>query len=264
MWMRKSMAGTDWWKKRLKEFNESLCKAFPNENPSILLRLHPTRVYEWPWAMEFCEPQGQVLDIGSDPQFYSSLVVRGINTTAHHTWVDTDCRGRIFPWEEKGISMHKLVREFKHSALGVFGLPGDMKFIQDDWFDTIYCLSVLEHLETKEEVASWMDGMKRILRPGGRLCVTCDWFSKWAIDDGMRHNEEFGTAYVMNWDLWELVRSFGDIVVGNERELPWHPHFDPSSLQDQDLIRTTFVGQELIVYGFVLEKIPKTLYRIHK
>jgi len=40
-----------------------------------------------------------------------------------------------------------------------------------DWFDAIYCISVLEHTSNYSEI---IDEFRRILRPGGKLVITFD------------------------------------------------------------------------------------------
>ena len=45
---------------------------------------------------------------------------------------------------------------------------------EDDYFDYVTCLSVLEHIESSKEVVAGVEGMKRVLKPGGKLLLTVD------------------------------------------------------------------------------------------
>lgn len=45
---------------------------------------------------------------------------------------------------------------------------------KDDFFDAVISTSTLDHFESKEEIYSSLDEIKRVLKPGGRLLITLD------------------------------------------------------------------------------------------
>jgi SAM-dependent methyltransferase len=229
----------------MNEINDTVINAVV-DGDERLARWHVTRVWEYPWAMKHCPPVGNVLDIGSDPKWFVNLVAKGHKVVAHHTYHDTAVRGRIHPWEpDGGISLEKFYREHKHQTLGVLGLLEDLNFIRDEYFDTIYCLSVIEHVQ-RDEINGLLSNLVSLLRPGGKLCITADWFTEFGVGGGVE-------GYVVNYDLDALSHVLKPVTPLDE--VPWHHNFNRQKLfSDPDVVCTMWGERFMVVYGVVFEK----------
>jgi SAM-dependent methyltransferase len=122
--------------------------------------LHPGKRWEYPWALERAAlaPGSRVLDAGcGDSIFPVYLALGGHRVTA-------------------------LDLEFSADLGELHGVPieyvrGDLTALPqaDETFDAVFCISVIEHLPD-ERVARAMQEMRRVLRPGGRLLLTTDFY----------------------------------------------------------------------------------------
>lgn len=130
--------------------------------PGDALR-HFTRQWEYPYAWANLEAvQGRVLDAGSGITFFPFLLAaagfdvvccdndQGLGLASRFAQTNA-CTGWSVRFEACSVS------ELTDS---------------DGAFDGIVCISVLEHVTTEREAI--LDTFARLLRPGGRLVITCD------------------------------------------------------------------------------------------
>jgi len=252
MWMRTSMVAEDWFQNCAEEFNSGLETAMGGALTSpggrSVSRLQITRALEYPWALHAAPPQGNILDVGSESQFHCALLGLGHRVTSHHSPLDTPTLGRMFGWEADyhgGISLEQCYMKYREKFTLVMGFLDQLQFIRDEVFDTIYCISVIEHV-FQEELDPLMQGMWRLLAPGGKMCITCDFWPSWNMNDGI--NEK-----VNNWDLMPFVKELGVEPGPLTSEIPGHEDYDPSTVHDKDVLHEDWY-YPLTVYGFVIQK----------
>jgi SAM-dependent methyltransferase len=218
------------------------------EEQKLRMSWHPTRVWEYPWSLERCPPAGHILDIGSDPKWYAGLIGMGHKVVSHHVYSNATDRGRIHAWENNGtggIPMNAFYEKYKHQATCLLGFLDDLTYVKDNYFDTIYCLSVIEHVPT-EELMPLLDGMVRMLKPDGRLCITADWYPHYAVGEGKQ-------GFVTNYDLSPLLDKLVPVTPMNE--IPWQPDFKSSEVfSDNDVLSMPWGEDFLVVYGLALQK----------
>jgi SAM-dependent methyltransferase len=122
--------------------------------------LHPSKLWEYPWALgETSLPPGsRVLDAGCGgsifPVYLSTLDLR---VTA------VDLRPPGIPAGHQASKVH-------YAAAELTRLP-----LKEKSFDSIFCISVLEHLDIQGMQASLQE-MRRVLKPEGRLLLTTDYY----------------------------------------------------------------------------------------
>jgi SAM-dependent methyltransferase len=128
--------------------------------------LHPGKRWEYPWALQRArpEPGARVLDVGCGNSIFPIyLATQGHRVTA----VDLD----FHPGLDR---MHGV--EVEYLEADMTALPLD-----DEAYDAVFCISVIEHLpEARIPVA--MQEMRRVLRPGGRLLLTTDYYEDASAD----------------------------------------------------------------------------------
>jgi SAM-dependent methyltransferase len=122
--------------------------------------LHPGKRWEYPWALARAglAAGSRVLDAGSgDSIFPVYLAKHGYDVTA----VDLAFTGTLG-------ALHGVEVDYVRADLTA--LPQ-----ADASFDAVFCISVIEHLpEARIPIA--MQEMRRVLRPGGRLLLTTDYY----------------------------------------------------------------------------------------
>jgi SAM-dependent methyltransferase len=122
--------------------------------------LHPGKRWEYPWALERAglAPGSTVLDVGcGDSIFPVYLAAQGHRVVA----VDLDFTTNIG-------HLHGLRTGYLRGDLGALPLA-------DGAFDVVFCISVIEHLP-EHGVAAALAEIRRVLRPGGRLLLTTDYY----------------------------------------------------------------------------------------
>lgn len=248
MWMRHSFAESSWWKAQMTRLNEDMQFALSYESQEPIMKSfwHVTRVLEYPWALQFSHPSGLVLDVGSNAQFHVALARRGIQVIAHYTPEDYDQIGMMNCMGQGWEPLAPIYRKIGQNVPWIVGLPGAIPLLPNS-FDTIYCLSVLEHVEP-DNVETWLKWMWSLLRPGGQLCLTVDFF----VDVDKGH----GSVGHWNHDLRFPLFPDSQLELGVLSEIPWSEHFDGLRLHnDSDIHMTQWPDfGKLAVFGLILRK----------
>ena len=150
---------------QLHEIESSAYRAVLSEMDALVSRdavsyLHPSKRWEYPWALSRAAlaPGARVLDAGcGDSIFPVYLAKQGYDVTA----LDLEFEGTLG-------ELHHVRIEYVHGTLTA--LPQD-----DETFETVFCISVIEHLP-EEHIPRAMQEMRRVLRPGGKLLLTTDYY----------------------------------------------------------------------------------------
>ncbi|HET7321899.1 MAG TPA: class I SAM-dependent methyltransferase [Longimicrobiaceae bacterium] len=122
--------------------------------------LHPGKRWEYPWALERAdlEPGSRVLDAGSGDSIFPIYLARhGYRVTA----VDLAFSGTL-------DALHGVDVDYVRADLTSLPQP-------DESFDAVFCISVIEHLP-EGRIPFAMQQMRRVLKPGGRLLLTTDYY----------------------------------------------------------------------------------------
>jgi SAM-dependent methyltransferase len=155
--------------------------------------LHPGKRWEYPWAV------------------INSGVRAGMKV------LDAGCGNSIFPiyLAKSGCEVTAADLEIDTRLAGIHGVPinyhvgtiTDLPF-DDDSFDMVFCLSVLEHLPEHETAAAVRE-LVRVLRPGGRFVVTVDYF-----DDLTQtiHFEMHGRHRIVDWPIFDEEQLYARII----------------------------------------------------
>lgn len=129
-----------------------------------------SRQWEYPFALSRLsgDLRGQpgaevvrILDAGSGVTFLPYLIAESFDGVAVHCCDHDDSLVPIFHC----INRHREA-SLQFTAADLHELP-----FADGFFDAVYCVSVLEHLDRQATV---IEEFHRILRPGGRLVLTFD------------------------------------------------------------------------------------------
>lgn len=232
---------------------------------------HTTRICEYPWAFSIMAYDGdpddiqtwkdqKILDIGADPKFgICALAMGAKDWTFHHTCEDTQYIGQIAVGMIERHGIHHIFRKYKRNVKMAYGFP-DKLDIADGAYDVIFNISVMEHVPG-EHIEPWLDGIWRMLKPGGRFIVTCDWLV----------NEPMGRGipdHIWNFDYGPWIKKVGGVVTPEDlADCPWHPSFDRARIDPEVLWMTNYpapmdrateipedLDLKFSVYGFVVEK----------
>jgi SAM-dependent methyltransferase len=129
-------------------------------NKESISYLHPSKRWEYPWALERADlAQGnQVLDAGCGASIFPIyLAARGYQVTA----LDLD--------PPTGLErLHRVDVDYVQGQLTA--LP-----FEDNTFDAVFCISVIEHLGTDGMPAA-LSELRRVIRPRGKLLLTTDYY----------------------------------------------------------------------------------------
>lgn len=140
-------------------------KLDPN-NGQYIDGLYWSRQWEYAWAVQQAEPQkgARVLDVGCGTAPF--LIYLGqIGCKAYGS--DPGNKGPDGLWgNEDGFGAPHVIEIRKE--------PMSALSWEDNSFDTVFCISVLEHIESPKELESGIEEMARVLKLGGRLIITMD------------------------------------------------------------------------------------------
>lgn len=136
--------------------------------PFGMYRPYPsTRAWEYPWAW-FAVPVkagSRALDVGGALCGFSLTLARaGVDVLVVDP--DTDGQSPAFLLDRHAATFGVTVRSFRGEVCDVPEAAGS--------YDIAYCLSVVEHIPTIEARARLMQGVHRLLRPGGHFVLTVD------------------------------------------------------------------------------------------
>lgn len=122
--------------------------------------LHPSKRWEYPWALARAglAPGSRVLDAGCGPSIFP-IYLAGLG----HPVAAIDLA------VPNGLDVvHGVNVDYIRATLT--RLP-----FADNSFDTVFCISVIEHL-SPDGVPAAIQELRRVLRPGGRLLITTDYY----------------------------------------------------------------------------------------
>lgn len=126
-----------------------------------------SRQWEYPYVLSRIEPLAgnrealRILDAGSGVTFFPYLIQSQYPSSQLYC-TDYD-RGLDVVYQQIGA----LTKANVHFTCGNL----QKLSYEDNWFDIIYCISVLEHTRDYEQI---IEEFCRVLRPGGRLIITFD------------------------------------------------------------------------------------------
>lgn len=122
--------------------------------------LHPSKRWEYPWALSRArlKPGSEVLDAGCGASIFPIYLARlGHAVTGADLHVPTGLD-----------ALHGVTVDYVSAGLTALPFP-------DARFDAVFCISVIEHLG-REGTPAALRELRRVLRPGGRLMLTTDYY----------------------------------------------------------------------------------------
>lgn len=203
--------------------------------------LHLSKRWEYPWALERGSP------------------------TAHSCLLDAGCGASIFPiyLAKKGcdvcaLDMNPPTGLADAHNVSVKYVRGDLAELPfaDDTFDQIYCISVIEHLP-RSRIQQAMQEFKRVLRTGGKLLLTTDYYERADAEMWYRGPQE---SFRVDWNVFderqlrELVLNLSGMALDGALDLN----------ADWDAVRPQmerFHGYPYTSAGVALIKEPQTRMR---
>jgi SAM-dependent methyltransferase len=115
-----------------------------------------SRLYEYIWCKQLIRQGETVLDAGSGPNYPFQYELAENGCKVYSVDIDPD------------LLNSKPHPNIKHIVASIDNIP-----LCNEEVDTVYCISVLEHLK-KDAVIRSMREFYRVLKPGGRLIITLD------------------------------------------------------------------------------------------
>jgi SAM-dependent methyltransferase len=144
--------------------------------------LHPSKRWEYPWALERSPlPVGsRVLDIGCGASIFPLFLAE-----SGHRVVACDLQVPVPASPSRNLSY----------------LRGDLTAIPlaAASFDAVFCISVIEHLQ-RERIATALGELRRVLRPGGLLLLTTDYYRQ---AEAELWYEGPGTPFRVDWQVFD-------------------------------------------------------------
>ena len=128
-----------------------------------------TRVWEYPWAWHAARPRPgmRTLDVGGGLSgFPLALALQGMEVAV----VDPDPEDHAPP-----AILHAWARSWS-ARVSYTRCRVDEMDDPDEGYDLAFCISVIEHIPSREERLSLMRGVWRLLKPGALFVVTVDLF----------------------------------------------------------------------------------------
>ncbi len=165
---------------------ESVCR----HNPELYL--HPSKRWEYPWALDRLGQSNGV------------------------TVLDAGCGHSAFPVYLRALGYHVVAVD--HSVpKGLSGGDPGLHYVRGDLralgvavesFDTVFCISVIEHLPARD-VSAAMAELHRVARPGGKLLLTTDYYER--TDIPLFYTGP-GEPFEVTWNVFDWERLRGEIL----------------------------------------------------
>jgi hypothetical protein len=154
MLMRYSMLDEYWYEPTFGELKEKVRCALYEDTPradDAATAWHQTRVFEYPWAIQYTPPRGHILDVGHNLQFSVALLEAGHTVAMHTVQTDIPVFGRIFGWEDDhtgGISAANYMMRHSDRATFVVGYLDTLTYawylaITASWRQSLYDMRLL-------------------------------------------------------------------------------------------------------------------------
>ena len=197
--------------------------------------LHPTKLWEYPWAVinSGVKTKMKVLDAGCGDSIFPVYL-------AGH-----ECQ--VYAADEKVnkeiARIHGLKIDYHEGD--IYNLP-----YEDNFFDRIFCLSVLEHLEPIEVVRSAKE-LSRVLRPGGLLAITVDFFKDSTTKFTYNIDGEEG---IVDWHIFDEKRLYEEIIDPSGLKLYQETDFKEEDWEKRRKEMKEFHPFEYTVAGLILKK----------
>jgi SAM-dependent methyltransferase len=150
--------------------------------------LHPGKRWEYPWAIQRARLRSasRILNAGCGdsifPVFLSSL---GHQVTA----LDLDFTANLG-------ELHELQTHYVRGSLTELPYEGES-------FDAAFCISVIEHLD-EGQIPVAMQELRRVLRPGGRLLLTTDFYED--ADANLHYTGPGRDPFPVDWGIFDEER----------------------------------------------------------
>ncbi len=167
-----------------RSFREVLQQLDALEAKDDISYLHPSKRWEYPWALERAQlaPGSRVLDAGCGASIFPiHLAACGHRVSA----VD------LHP--PQGLAaMHGVRVDYRKAGIDRLPFP--------DWeFDAVFCISVIEHLG-REGIPAVLQELGRVVRPGGRVVLTTDYYEDAAAS---LWYEGPGERFPVDWSFFD-------------------------------------------------------------
>lgn len=146
--------------------------------------LHPSKRWEYPWAMDRARlaPRSRVLDAGCGASIFPVYLAK----LGHQvTGLDLNT--------PEGLNRAHNV-DVDYCKAELTELPFD-----DESFDAIFCISVIEHLGHQGAPAALAE-MQRVLKPAGRLLITTDYYED---ANAEIFYEGDGESFPVDWGFYD-------------------------------------------------------------
>jgi SAM-dependent methyltransferase len=158
------------------ESMKKLMKEFPG------FYLHPSKQWEYPWALENAGLglDSRVLDVGCGASILPVYLDRlGHRVVACDIDLDWDLVGQT---------------PIPYLKADLLNLP-----FENAQFEAVFCISVIEHLARDRMVGALWE-LHRVLRPGGRLLLTTDFYEDHRASLTYRGP---GRHFTVNWNIFD-------------------------------------------------------------
>ncbi len=164
------------------------------------------------------KPTDGVLDVGAFQTFFALWLEQFVG------WVDSSDN---FYWEKRSFikeqnlpSSQEWMQTICSLGKRVTATNVDLQeiFYHDNYADKITCISTIEHV--LDDVKA-MSEMHRVLKPGGRLCITTEYHET----QGKPYAEDDGSWYrVYNRETWDALLAPYNVIAQEISTLP-HEHW---------------------------------------
>lgn len=191
--------------------------------PFAIQENNVTRTFEYPWAYYAARSQKprRIVEIGGGLSGFQFVLSKEGHEVIN---IDPGLGAAGVGWKCDQPSIAKLNALFgtnvvlKNDTIDKANLPSDH-------FDTMYSISVIEHLPDAD-VRAVFEHARRCLVRGGKFVITLDLFLNLVPFCG-RATNEFGR----NWNVREMVEQSGmKLVQGERSQLYGFPEFDKEAI----------------------------------